>query len=147
MSAPALRAVDGSCKRSSNEIIPAEANSDPRPRGVVRRETFWGFTKFSWGSGGRCESPSGVRGSAPEDFEINAFQRLRTPVSLTFNSYMYCCSTKIHTIFLIHSHPRHLQPNEVVPAGSHALIQKSQSRSMNCPLLNLVLYQNCDGRS
>ena len=32
------------------------------------------------GSGGRCEPPSGVRGGAPEDFEINAFQRLRTPV-------------------------------------------------------------------
>ena len=26
---PALQAVDGSFKRSSNEIIPAEANSDP----------------------------------------------------------------------------------------------------------------------
>ena len=53
-------------------------------------ERFWGgFTKSSWGSGGRCEPPSGVRGGAPEDFEINAFQRLRTPVSLSFLSQ--CC--------------------------------------------------------
>ena len=29
--------------------------------------------KSSWGSGGRCEPPSGVRGSAPENFENNAF--------------------------------------------------------------------------
>ena len=29
MSTPALQAVDGSCKSSSKEIIPAEANSDP----------------------------------------------------------------------------------------------------------------------
>ena len=33
---------------------------------------------------------------APEDFEINAFQRLRTPVSLSFLSQ--CCYTKIHAI-------------------------------------------------
>ena len=73
-----------------------------------------GVTKSSWGSVGRCESLSAVRGGAPEDFEINAFQRLRTPVSLIFKSH--CCCTKIHAIFFIHSHPRHLQPNEVVPA-------------------------------
>ena len=30
--------------------------------------------------------PSGVRGGAPQEFEINAFQRLRTPVSLSFLS-------------------------------------------------------------
>ena len=30
MSTPALQAVDGSCKRSSNEIVPAEANIDPQ---------------------------------------------------------------------------------------------------------------------
>ena len=41
----------------------------------VRREVFRGFTKSSWRSGG---------GGAPEDFEINAFQRPRTPASLSF---------------------------------------------------------------
>ena len=51
----------------------------------VRREVLRGFTKSSWGSGGRCEPPSGVRGGAPEDFEISAFQRLRTTVSLSFS--------------------------------------------------------------
>ena len=79
----------------------------------VRREVLRGFTKSSWGSGGRCEPHSGVRGGAPEDFEINAFQRLRTPVSLSFLSQ--CCYTKIHAIFFIHSHPHHFQLNEVVP--------------------------------
>ena len=81
-------------------------------RGVCR-EVLRGFTKSSWGSGGRCEPPSGVRGGAPEDFEINAFQRLRTPVSLSFLSQR--CYTKIHAIFFIHSHPHHFQLNEVVP--------------------------------
>ena len=79
----------------------------------VRREVLRGFTKSSWGSGGCCEPPSGVRGGAPEDFEINAFQRLRTPVSLSFLSQ--CCYTKIHAFFFIHSHPHHFQLNEVVP--------------------------------
>ena len=91
-------------------------------------ERFWGgFTKSSWGSGGRCEPPSGVRGGAPEDFEINAFQRLRTPVSLSFLSQ--CCYTKVHAIFFIHSHPHHFQLNEVVP--NHTLwYQKSQCQRM-----------------
>ena len=85
-----------------------------RERPWAYAERFWGgFTKSSWGSGGRCEPPSGVRGGAPEDFEINAFQRLRTPVSLSFLSQ--CCYTKIHAIFFIHSHPHHFQLNEVVP--------------------------------
>ena len=48
------------------------------------------------GGGGRCEPPTGVQGGAPEDFEINAFKRLRTPVSLSFLSQ--CCYTKIHAI-------------------------------------------------
>ena len=87
-------------------------------------ERFWGgFTKCSWGSGGRCEPPSGVRGGGPEDFEIDAFQRLRTPVFLSFLSQ--CCYTNIHAIFFIHSHPHHFQLNEVVP--NHTLwYQKSQ---------------------
>ena len=42
----------------------------------VRREVLRGFTESSWGSGGRCEPPSGVRGGAPEDFEINAFRHV-----------------------------------------------------------------------
>ena len=90
----------------------------------LRGVQFWGgFTKSSWGSGGRCEPPSGVRGRAPEVFEINAFQKLRTPVSLSFLSQR--CYTKIDAIFFIHSHPHHFQLNEVVP--NHTLwYQKSQ---------------------
>ena len=89
----------------------------------VRREVLRGYTKSSWGSGGRCEPPSEVQGRAPEDFENKAFQRLRTPVSLSFLSQ--CCYTKIHAIFFIHSHPHHFQLNEVVP--NHTLwYQKSQ---------------------
>ena len=92
----------------------------------VRREVLrggGGFTKSSWGSEGRCEPLSGVRGGAPEDFEINAFQRLRTPVSLSFLSQ--CCYTKIHAVIFIHSHPHHFQLNEVEP--NHTLwYQKSQ---------------------
>ena len=82
----------------------------------VRREVLRGVHQIQlgvWGGGGRCEPPSRVRGGAPEDFEINAFQRLRTPVSLSFLSQ--CCHTKIHAIFFIHSHPHHFQLNEVVP--------------------------------
>ena len=53
-------------------------------------ERFWGgFTKCSWGSGGAVSPPAGSGGGSPEDFEINAFQRLRTPVSLSFLSQ--CC--------------------------------------------------------
>ena len=37
VSTPALQAVDGSCKRSSNEIIPAEANSDLLGTSYCRR--------------------------------------------------------------------------------------------------------------
>ena len=92
------------------------------PRGV-RREVLRGFTKSSWGSGGRCEPPSEVRGGAPEDFEIDAFQGLRTHVSLSFLSQ--CCYTNIHAILFIHSHPHHFQLNEVVP--NHTLwYQKRQ---------------------
>ena len=95
-----------------------------QPAAWAYAERFWGgFTKSSWGSGGRCESPSGVRGGAPEDFEINAFQRLRTPVSLSFLSQ--CCYTKIHAIFFIHSHPHHFHLNEVVPNDT-LWYQKSQ---------------------
>ena len=79
----------------------------------VRREVLRGVHQMQVGVWGRCEPPSGVRGGAPEDFEINAFQRLRTPVSLSFLSQ--CCYTKIHAIFFIHSHPHHFQLNEVVP--------------------------------
>ena len=100
-----------------------------------------GFTKSSWGSGGRCEPPSGVRGGAPEDFEINAFQRLRTAVSLSFLSQ--CCYTKIHAIFFIHIQLHHFQLNiiinEIVPRQSHALIPK-RPMSKNCPVLRLVLH-------
>ena len=87
-------------------------------------ERFWGgFTKSSWGSGGRCEPPSGVRGGAPEDFEINAFQRLRTPVSLEF--LIPVLLSKSPCYFFIHNHPHHFQLNEVVP--NHTLwSQKSQ---------------------
>ena len=87
-----------------------------RIRGV-RREVLRGDSPNpagGLGGGGALVSPpSGVRGRAPEDFEINAFQRLRTPVSLSFLSQ--CCYTKIHAIFFIHSHPHHFQLNEVVP--------------------------------
>ena len=109
-------------------------------------EGLWeGFTESSWGSGGRCEPPppppppSVVRGRVPEDFEINAFQRLRTPVSLTFESH---CYTKIDDIFFIHSHPHHFQLNEVVPADHTLWHKKSQSQLMNCPVLSLVLHPN-----
>ena len=76
----------------------------------IRREVLRGFTKSSWGSGGggRCEPPAGSGA-----VKINAFQRLRTPVSLSFLSQ--CCYTKIHAIFFIHSHSHHFQLNEVVP--------------------------------
>ena len=85
----------------------------------VRREVLRGVHQIQLG----LWAPSGVRGGAPEDFEINAFQRLRTPVSLSFLSQ--CCYTKIHAIFFIHSHPHHFQLNEVVP--NHTLwYQKSQ---------------------
>ena len=104
-------------------------------------ERFWGgFTKSSWGSGGRCEPPSGVRGGALEDFEINTFQRLRTPVSLSFLSQ--CCLTKIHAIFFIHSHPHHFQLNEVGP--NHTLwYQKSQCQRI---ALFWVLFFTCTMR-
>ena len=82
-------------------------------------------------------SPPAGPGGAPEDFEINAFQRLRTPVSLSFLSQ--CCYTKIHAFFFIHSHPHHFQLNEVVPNHSHALIPK-KPMSKNCPVLSLVLH-------
>ena len=62
---------------------------------------------------GCCEPPSKIRGGALEDFEIDAFQRLRAPVSLSFLSQ--CCYTKIHAFFFIHSHLHHFQLNEVVP--------------------------------
>ena len=79
----------------------------------VRREVLRGFTKSSWGSGGAVTPhASGVWGGLPEDFEINAFHRLRTPVSLSFLSQ--CCHTKIHADFFIHSHPHPFQRNEVV---------------------------------
>ena len=39
VSTPALQAIDGSCKRSSNEIIPAEVNSDPLGTSYCR--TWW----------------------------------------------------------------------------------------------------------
>ena len=81
----------------------------------VRREVLRGVHQIQLGVWGALWAPSGVRGGAPEDFEINAFQRLRTPVSLSFLSR--CCYTKIHAFFFIHtsSHPHHFQLNEVVP--------------------------------
>ena len=89
----------------------------------VRREVLRGVHQIQLGVWGRCEPPSGVRGGAPEDFKINAFQRLITPVSLSFLSQ--CCYTKIHAIFFIHSHSHHFQLNEVVP--NHTLwYQKCQ---------------------
>ena len=65
-----------------------------QPSGAYAEALWEGFTKSSWGSGGgggggRREPPSGVQGGAPEDFKINAFQRLRTPVSSTFESHCY----------------------------------------------------------
>ena len=80
-------------------------------------------------AGGRCEPPSGVRGGAPEDFKINAFQRLRTPVSLSFLSQ--CCYTKIHAIFFIHSHPHHFQLNQVVP--NHMLWYQKKANVKELP--------------
>ena len=45
-------------------------------------ERFWGgFTKSSWGLGALWDPQRGP-GWSPEDFEINAFQRLRTPEHL-----------------------------------------------------------------
>ena len=79
----------------------------------VHREVLRGVHQIQLGVWGCCEPPSGVWGGAPEDFEIDTFQRLRTPVSLSFLSQ--CCYTKIHAIFFIHSHPHHFQLNEVVP--------------------------------
>ena len=101
---------------------------------------FEGVHQIQLGVWGRCEPPSGVRGGAPEDFEINAFQRLRTPVSLSFLSQ--CCYTKIHAIFFIHSHPHHFQLN-AGRAQSHALIPK-KPMSKNCPVLSLVLHLHHD---
>ena len=85
---------------------------EPFHQGRTQRG-FEGVHQIQLGVWGRCEPPSGVRGGAPEDFEINAFQRLGTPVSLSFLSQ--CSYTKIHAIFFIHSHPDHFQLNEVVP--------------------------------
>ena len=80
----------------------------------VRREVFEGGSPNpAGGLGGAVSPPAGVRGGAPEDFEIDAFQRLRTPVFLSFLSQ--CCYTKNHAIFFIHSHPHHFQLSEVVP--------------------------------
>ena len=46
--------------------------------------------KSSWGSGGRCEPPSGVRGSAPEIFEIYGFFHLRGPILANFRKLFRC---------------------------------------------------------
>ena len=72
------------------------------------------------------QNPAGDLGGAvsPQrgDFEINAFQRLITPVYLTFESH--CCYTKSHAIFFTHSHRHHFQLNEVVHVDHvHALTQ------------------------
>ena len=84
---------------------------------------FEGVRQIQLGFGGRCEPPPPPPAGFGEDFEINTFQRLRTPVSLSFLSQ--CCYTKIHAIFFIHSHPHHFQLNEVV--SNHTLwYQKSQ---------------------
>ena len=92
---------------------------------AVRRDTLGGVHKIQlgvWGGGGggHCEPPSGVWSGAAEDFEIHAFQRLRTPVSLIFKPQ--CCYGKIHAIFFAHSHPHHFQLNDVVP--DHTLLYK-----------------------
>ena len=65
------------------------ATTNGTPYMGVRREVLRGVHQIQLAVWGRCEPPSGVRGGAPEDFEINAFQRLRTPVSLSFLSQ--CC--------------------------------------------------------
>ena len=114
-------------RRSSKQRRRAERNTRRNnPYRIQQGRTqrgFEGVHQIQLGVWGRCEPPSGFRGGAPEDFEINTFQRLRTPVSLSFLSQ--CCYTKIHAIFFIHSHLHHFQLNEVVP--NHMLWhQKSQ---------------------
>ena len=46
--------------------------------------------KSSWGSGERCEPPSGVRGSVPEIFEIYGFFHLRGPILANFRKLFRC---------------------------------------------------------
>ena len=76
--------------------------------GGVRRENLGGVDKIKLGSG--------------KIFKIHAFQRLRTPVALTFKSH--CCCTKIHATFFMHSYPRRFELNEVVP--DHTLWTKKE---------------------
>ena len=89
---------------------------------VVHRLSFQGRTQrgfegrggqqiqLGFGGGGAVSPPVG---SGAQDFEINAFQGLRTPVSLNF--FSKCCYTKLHAIFFILGHPHHFQVKEVVP--------------------------------
>ena len=99
-------------------------------------ERFWGgFTKSSWGSGGRCEPPSGVRGGGPEDFEINAFQRLRTPVSLRFLSQ--CCYTKS---MLFSSYIVIRTTSSWMRSCPITLFDTKKPMSKNSPVLSLVFH-------
>ena len=81
-------------------------------RGVRREVLKGGGGGSPAGSLGGAVSPPAGSG-APEDFEINTFQRLRTPVSLSF--LFHRVMQKLHAVFFIHSHPHHFQLNEVVP--------------------------------
>ena len=62
--------------------------------GAYAERFLGGSPNSAGGLGDAVSPPNGVRDGGPEDFEINAFQRLRTPVSLSFLSQ--CCYTKIH---------------------------------------------------
>ena len=65
VSTPALQAVDGSCKRSSNEIVPAEANSDPLGTSYCRR--WWA----------RAWTATPEKHSLPQDVR-DTFRRLQS---------------------------------------------------------------------
>ena len=49
-----------------DKLMDKICNSNNAQSGVYTEPSVGGFTKSSWGSGGRCKPPSGVRGGAPE---------------------------------------------------------------------------------
>ena len=75
---------------SSAEVMAPLATSDPGLRRIWDDFNVDTYQKFSWGSGGRCEPSSGVRGSAPEIFEIYGVFHLRGPILANFRELFRC---------------------------------------------------------
>ena len=75
----------------SEEGAPNGKHEYERSREARQLCTAW--LKTSWGSGGRCKPPSGVWGSAPENFENQAFFSLtKWPFLTSFNKHESCRS-------------------------------------------------------